>query len=306
MKYKNALITGGTGFIGENLAKYLINNGWEVNLLSRDVQKITELPGLIDVKKIYKYDGSYDSITKALIEIRPKIVFHLAAYFSAEHQPKDLDNLYSGNLVFGSQLLEAMSNSNINTLVNTGTSWEHYKDSDYNPVNLYAATKQAFEKIIDYYVQAKSFKVYTLKLFDTYGYGDRRGKLVDYVISSIQNHKSLIFSPGDQLLDFVHVKDVVRAYERAAFLLVNDAPSTHRRFGISSQKLVSLKEMVELIQKLMSDTSTIGWGDRDYRAREVMKPWTGFKKLDGWEPTVPLEEGLLELIGLNESMQNVK
>jgi nucleoside-diphosphate-sugar epimerase len=301
MKNKCALITGGTGFIGENLAKYLSNNGWEVHLLCRDVRKIAELPGLIGVKKIYKYDGSYDSITKALIETKPTIVFHLAAYFSAEHQPEDLDNLYSGNFMFGSQLLEAMSNSNIKSLVNTGTSWEHYKDSDYNPVNLYAATKQAFEKIIDYYVQAKGFKVYTLKLFDTYGHEDRRGKLVDYVISSIQNHKPLIFSPGDQLLDFVHVKDVTRAYERAAFLLENETSSTHRQFGISSQKLVSLKEMVELIQKLMSDTSTIGWGKRGYRAREVMKPWTGFKKLDGWESTVPLEVGLLELIELKKT-----
>jgi nucleoside-diphosphate-sugar epimerase len=300
MQNKCALLTGGTGFIGENLAKYLSNNGWEVNLLCRDLQKIAELSGLIGVKKIHKYDGSYDSITKALVDIKPTIVFHLAAYFSAEHQPEDLDNLYSGNLLFGSQLLEAMSNSNIKSLVNTGTSWEHYKDSDYNPVNLYAATKQAFEKIIDYYVQAKGFKVYTLKLFDTYGYGDRRGKLVDYVISSIINHKPLIFSPGDQLLDFVHVKDVVRAYERAALLLVNEAPSTHRQFGIASQKLISLKELVEIIQKLMSGTSTIRWGDRDYRAREVMKPWTEFKKLDGWESTVPLEVGLLELIELKK------
>lgn len=304
MKNKCALITGGTGFIGENLAKYLSNNGWEVNLLSRDVQKIAEIPGLNDVNNFYKYDGSYDSIIKALFETKPTCVFHLAAYFSAEHQPEDLDSLYSGNLVFGSHLLEAMSNSNIKTLVNTGTSWEHYKDSDYDPVNLYAATKQAFQKIIDYYVQAKSFKVYTLKLFDTYGHGDRRGKLVDYVISSVINHKPLIFSPGNQLLDFVHVKDVVRAYERAALLLANEAPSTHKQFGISSQKLVSLKQMVELIQKLMSDTSTIGWGERDYRAREVMKPWTGFKKLDGWEPIVPLEAGLLELIELKK-IQNV-
>lgn len=300
MKNKCALITGGTGFIGENLAKYLIDNGWEVNLLCRDVQKIAGLPGLIEVKNIYKYDGTYDSIIKALVDLKPTIIFHLAAYFSAEHKPEDLDNLYSSNLIFGSQLLEAMSNSNIKNLVNTGTSWEHYKDSDYNPVNLYAATKQAFEKIIDYYVQAKGFKVYTLKLFDTYGYGDRRGKLVDYVISSIQNHQPLIFSPGDQLLDFVHINDVVRAYERAALLLENEAFSTHGRFGIASQKLISLKELVELIQKLMSGTSTIRWGDRDYRAREVMKPWTEFKKLDGWESTVPLEVGLLELIELKK------
>jgi nucleoside-diphosphate-sugar epimerase len=185
MKDKTALITGGTGFIGENLAKKLADDGWQVNLLCRNKQNSSECLGSAGTINVYEYDGYCESIIDAFSQAQPSIVFHLAAYFSAEHQPEDLDNLYSGNLVFGSQLLEAMSNSNIKTLVNTGTSWEHYKDSDYNPVNLYAATKQAFEKIIEYYVQVKSFKVYTLKLFDTYGYGDRRGKLVDYVISSI-------------------------------------------------------------------------------------------------------------------------
>jgi len=300
MKNKTALITGGTGFIGENLAKKLSNDGWEINLLCRNSQKIFECPGLEGFTKAYEYDGHCKSIIDALSETRPSIVFHLAAYFAAEHQLEDMEKLISANLVFGSNLLEAMAQNNIRNLVNTGTSWEHYNNDAYNPVNLYAATKQAFEKIVDYYVQARDFKVYTLKLFDTYGEGDRRGKLINHVISSINNRIPLRFSPGDQLINIVHVKDVVRAYEQAAFLLENEEKSVHKKFGISSSNPIPLKDLVSLIQKLMHDSTKVEWGGRSYRDREVMQPWTNFNCLDDWEPTVKLEKGLADLIEIQK------
>ena len=300
MKDKTALITGGTGFIGENLAKKLADDGWLVNLLCRNKQNRSECLGSAGTINVYEYDGHCESIIDAFSQAQPSIVFHLAAYFAAEHQIEDVEKLISSNLVFGSQLLEVMARTNVRNLVNTGTSWEHYNNCAYNPVNLYAATKQAFEKIIDYYVEAREFKVYTLKLFDTYGNGDCRGKLIDHVISSIYNRTPLSFSPGDQLIDIVHVNDVVRAYKQAAISLENEPIPVHKKFGVSSKNPIPLKDLVSLIQKLMNDSTKVEWGGRSYRDREVMQPWTKFNCLDDWEPTVNLEKGLADLIEIKK------
>ena len=68
----------------------------------------------------------------------------------------------SSNITFGTQLVEAMVANGCYQFVNTGTSWQHYENDEYNPVNLYAATKQAFEDILRYYVETSALRVITL------------------------------------------------------------------------------------------------------------------------------------------------
>ena len=73
-----------------------------------------------------------------------------------------------------------MKEVGVKILVNTGTSWQHYENKDYSPVNLYAATKQSFEAILQYYVEVASLKAITLKLFETYGLDDPRPNFFIY------------------------------------------------------------------------------------------------------------------------------
>ena len=67
-----------------------------------------------------------------------------------------------------------------------GTAWQHYNNQSYDPVCLYAATKQAYECLIDYYVKVHGLHAVTVKLHDTYGEGDERGKLF-YLLQSSRN-----------------------------------------------------------------------------------------------------------------------
>ena len=173
------VITGASGFVGSNLTTFFLNKNYEVYIVVRSISDLSNIDVKTNNLKIFKYDNELNSLISFFKEVNPICTFHLASNFIAEHQPSEVNSLVASNITFGLQLLEAMKEANVNTLINTGTSWQHYNNEDYNPVCLYAATKHAFESLIEYYVKAEDFKVITLKLFDTYGESDHRPKLIN-------------------------------------------------------------------------------------------------------------------------------
>jgi nucleoside-diphosphate-sugar epimerase len=200
------------------------------------------------------------------------------------------------NLEFGTQLLEALCQSKVKTFINTGTSWEHYQNETYNPVNLYAATKHAFEAIIQYYVNVHSFRVVTLKLFDTYGTNDTRPKLMRLLKKTLVGNTPLEMSEGEQLIDLVHIDDIVDAFLIAEKHLQNSRTAGHEQFAISSGNPISLRELVGAFSKISGKELPILFGKKPYRQREVMVPWNNGRKLPGWEPKISLEKGIQAFI----------
>ena len=140
---KIALVTGATGFVGSYLVKRLVQEGWQTHIICRTDSSIPAFVEFDDVIKHF-YDGATDSIIQIVADAKPDVVFHLASLFLSQHETKDVDALIQSNILFGTQLLDAMRVNNVRNLINTGTSWQHYNNEDYNPVCLYAATKQAF------------------------------------------------------------------------------------------------------------------------------------------------------------------
>lgn len=140
---KKYLISGGSGFIGSHLAKKLVDLGNEVHIIIIPSCNIDLLKGYEENIIFHEYDGTFHSLDNALVNSKPDVVFHLASVFISQHQPIDIDNLILSNILFGTHLVEAIVQNGVRKLINTGTSWQHYNNSEYDPVNLYAATKQA-------------------------------------------------------------------------------------------------------------------------------------------------------------------
>ena len=283
MTRRVALVTGATGFIGSHLALNLARDGWEVHILMRANSR---LPKLLDFTQLthHIYDGSSEAIVHCLAQAKPDVVFHLASLFLSQHVTKDIEPLIASNILFGNQLLDAMRINKATYFINTGTSWQHYENDDYNPVCLYAATKQAFEDILDYYVQACGIKAVTLKLFDTYGPNDLRQKLFYLLSNAAKTAEPLDMSMGEQLIDLVHIDDVIEAYKITAQRLLDGRVSKHERYAISSGTPLSLKELVTAYVEATGHNISVNWGARPYRDREVMTPWNKGENLPYWKP----------------------
>jgi nucleoside-diphosphate-sugar epimerase len=287
---KRAVLTGLTGFIGSNLAAGLLSRGIEVHAIVRK-RPFNDAGLHNELITIHEYDGSIDSVLNAFNSARPDVVFHLASNFIAEHQSTDIAGLIESNVLFGTQLLEASAIIGAPRFINTGSSWQHYGATDHTAANLYAATKTAFESIVSYYAEAKQLKAISLIIFDTYGAGDTRRKLIPLLKNACRSQQPLAMSPGEQQLDLVYIDDVVAAFMHAAELS-ESLPPGHKVYALSSGDPVSIKKLVERINALVETPLLVTWGGRPYRAREVMHPWNRGVPLPGWKTIISLEEGL--------------
>jgi nucleoside-diphosphate-sugar epimerase len=290
---RRALLTGATGYIGSQLARRLVADGWEVHVIVRATSNLDVLQPLLPSMRVHQFGGTTQEMLDIVAAAAPDTVFHLASLFLAQHRPDDIVALINSNLLFSTQLAEAMVANGVRLLVNTGTAWQHHGDAAVNPVNLYAATKQAFEDVLAYYVEAHGLKVTTLALFDTYGPRDPRAKLIALLWKTAASQQQLQMSPGEQMIDLVHIDDVLNAFVMAATALRHQE-SGHARYGVSSGKPLRLKDVVSVFERATGTQLPIVWGGRAYRPREVMVPWTRSVPVPGWRPEVELEAGIVE------------
>lgn len=286
-------LTGVTGFIGSKLTQRLLAEGYEVAIVVRPESQLDILQAVLPLIQVHVYDGSYASLLQALEAAQPEVVIHVASLFLAQHKPEDVARLVESNLNFPTQLLQAMSDLGIKRFINTGTSWQHYQNEAYNPVNLYAATKQAFEALLAYYVEAQGFKAITLKLFDTYGPGDTRPKLFSLLRKTAKSGETLRMSPGEQLLDLVYIDDVLNAYLLAMARMPDVTKA--ERYAVSNPARLSLRELVRIYGEMVGRPLNVEWGGLPYRPREVMEPWCSGLLMPEWLPKVTLCVGIMQM-----------
>lgn len=295
------LMTGMTGFIGRHLGERFVQNGNEVFAIVRPTSRIDQFsPIVLRNASFLVCDNSntvLDIITKLCAENnRPDIVCHLAASQPINHTYSDIKDLIKSNVIFGTEILDAMVSNGIHNFINTGTFFQHYEDDEYNPVNLYAASKKCFEDILKFYSEARNLKYISLHLFDTYGADDKRGKILGLLKKIADNGETLKMSPGEQLIDVVYIDDIVDAFVTAGNYLAKKQYDYCGTYGVSSMNPIPLKEVVKIFEEVSGKKLSIEWGGRPYREREIMIPWKSFKTLPGWSPKINLQEGLRKFL----------
>lgn len=293
------LLTGASGFVGGHLVKRLLEEEHEVHVLVRPSTDLDIFGSGLDRIASHVYRGTTGNMIELVETARPDAVIHLASLFLGEHKVENVDDLIASNVLLSTQLAEAMVANDVESLINVGTSWQHYEDGDYDPVNLYAATKQAFRSILSYYVEVSNLKVINLELFDTFGPDDQRGKIFSLLDRLTTSGDSLSMSPGDQQINPVYIDDVSAAFVIALHRLRTGTVQKEETYSVRSDNPVNLRELVEIYETVTGIPLKIEWGGRPYRDREVMLPWTRGETLPGWKTEVSLQEGIKRILGPN-------
>lgn len=292
----SAIITGATGYIGSHVARHLIEQGWKVAIISQPQFGYDNVNDILSRIDVFEYNGKIESLISYFKKRKADVVMHLAAAVITNYKPDQIPVLIRSNIEFGTEILEAMRQSDTRLFIGTGSYWQNYNSDTYNPVDLYAATKEAFEKILQYYVDAFDFRAITLRLFDVYGEDDKRPKLWNILREIAGTDKSIDLSPGEQLLDLVHVSDVAQAYERAYQLLKTEPNLKNEIYGVYSGKRKSLKEIVGILQKIIGKKINTNWGGKPYKDREVMNPCESYLNLPMWSTTVEVIDGFSKFV----------
>jgi len=284
------LVTGATGYIGKEFVKHM-QKKYDLIALLRKSSDVSQLNNVdCEILRFTKYQ----EIPNLLKNKKIDGVVHFASYVIGEHNLNDLDKLIESNIKFGTYLLEACKQLEIGWFINTGTFWQHYQNEEYNPVNLYAATKEAFECIAKYYTETSDLVFTTIKLNDTFGPNDPRPKIMNLWDEYSQTGEELNMTSGEQIIDIVFVEDVINAYEVMIQHLISSKKKTfqHKSYAVSSKEKVTLKELAQLFQKVTGEKVNINWGKKPYKEREVMSPWEPTELVPGWEQKYSLQEGI--------------
>lgn len=288
---KRVLITGVTGYIGSQLAQRLSAECAVYGLVRQPLNETYLTPELQRNITLLPYDNSGESVIAALEASRPDVVYHLAACYTTAHDIQTIPKLISSNLTFGAYLLEAMYVVSCQRLVYATTVTTHYTGFEYQPLTLYAATKQTFSDFAAYYTGLGKTSAAAVALSDTYGPCDQRPKVLNLIRQSILTGTPLDLTSGRQIYDAVYIDDVVQGFIQAAVSL-ESTDIAHHFFQLSALEPKSLRNTVELMLRVNHLNFQANWGGRPDPDYIPEAPLRIFPAPPGWKPLVILEEGL--------------
>lgn len=280
------LVTGATGFVGRNLIP-VIKEGNEVSVIVRDKDKASQLFGsgirIYGIDDIEVWDTRYD------------IVFHLAAYLSSAEDSRTLEALLEANIIFGTRLLNELKSNPPGLFVNFGTFSEYrLGPMEIHNAYLYSATKSAYKEILRFYSEKYDFPYINVIPYTIYGGVDSQKKVIDILKESTDSLEPLKMSEGRQVLDFIHVGDVVSFLVHIIQNFGYFSSCQLREFHLGTGIGTSLREVAEMIHTRTNKKCNVDWGALPYRKFDVMYAVAPQGPLidSGWKSDIKLEDTL--------------
>ena len=207
---KNILVTGGVGFIGSNLIKVLIDQGFNVTSVDdySSGLKSNEVKGAkyinLDIESIDKVDGKFD------------LCIHLAAKSRVQPSFKAPNEYFRVNVQGTMQIMEWAKKNNVK-VVYAGSSSKHHDPSD----SPYAMYKYLGEEVCKLYRNSYNVNVEIARFYNVYGpnesLDEEHGNVIGIWRSKVKKNLPLpIVGDGNQRRDFTHVFDIVNALIKIA------------------------------------------------------------------------------------------
>lgn len=134
--HNKVLVTGATGFTGSHVVRAFLHAGWKIDVLVRPGSSDGLIQDLRSQIAVHVHDGTTRDALRIVTLSSPTVVVHIASKVVGDHVPDDVNCVIDSNVLFGTQMLEAMSKSGVKCFINTGTYLEHCRGRDYNPVGL--------------------------------------------------------------------------------------------------------------------------------------------------------------------------
>lgn len=310
----HAVVTGGAGYIGSSLVHYLSQRHPDLDVTAVDNEFLGEFAYLEKFKptKVRMVKGDVTK-TRKLREIfrdgGVDVVLHLAAIPGLDlctRYPRRalLTNVY-GTL----SVLEAAVEANVNRVVFT-SSMAVYGESkgplteelSPNPINVYGVHKAAAEQLLKVYERDYGLPAITLRVSNVYGIGlytHWTTVVPKFVKRAVEGRPLTIYGDGTQARDFIHIRDVVRAIDRAMEL----KRRKHLTLNVASGKSTTVNEIADAVRQMAlselgRDLTVI---HQEPKKGEVYLPRFEVRversrKILGCEPTTDLPSGMRELL----------
>ncbi|MCT7987729.1 NAD-dependent epimerase/dehydratase family protein [Laspinema olomoucense] len=292
---KKVLVTGGTGFIGQHSLPFLLDKGYEVHAVSSQ-------PIMSSNREVHWHQANLlepAEVSRLMSQVKPSHLLHFAWFAIPGKYWTALENFQwvQGSL----SLLQEFARYGGHRVVMAGTCAEYNWDYGYCsekvtplvPKTLYGRCKNSLQNLLDAYAEQTGISSAWGRIFFAYGpheYGDR---LVPSVIRSLLQGKTAPCSHGNQIRDFLYVKDVADA-----FVNLLESPVSGP-INIASGQAVTLKDIIYQIAEILNAPELIELGVIPTSATEPPLLVGDIDRLRNeldWQPQFSLNQGLNEAI----------
>jgi NAD dependent epimerase/dehydratase len=302
---RKVLVTGAGGFIASHLVERLVARGESVRALvhynSANVWfHLDRLPKDC-LREIEIVPGDVTDAELVSNAVRGcDVVFHLAALIGIPYSYQAVRSYVQVNTIGTLNVLQACLQAGVSRLVHTSTS-EVYGSAQYVPIDEahplvaqspYAATKIAADKLVESYVNSFSLPACIVRPFNTYGPRQSARAVIPTIISQALAGSEVQLGSTTPVRDLTYVTDTADG-----FIAASSAPCIGETMNLGTGDSVSIGDLVVEIGRRLGRTLEVRTDERRVRpeASEVERLISQNEKahrLLGWQPTVPLAEGL--------------
>ena len=296
-----ALVTGGAGFIGSNLARLVLDHGHHLTILDNLSSGYRDNLSTLGEAEFIEGDvRDRQAVDRAIAGA--DMVFHLAASVgntrSIEHPLQDSEINVLGTLT----VLEAARHAGVRKLVFSSSAGIFgelktlpiAEDHPVDPDTPYGASKLGAEKLCLAYAKLYPLECVCLRYFNVYGVNQRYdayGNVIPiFAHRMLRELPVVIYGDGEQTRDFVNVRDVARANYGAAM-----SRGVSGAFNIASGTRVTINDLVSAMAQTGGISPTVEHGPpRPGDVRHSLADIGQARTRIGYEPQVALTEGLTE------------
>ncbi|MFL0206214.1 NAD-dependent epimerase/dehydratase family protein [Aquirufa sp. 2-AUSEE-184A6] len=280
MNNRAVLITGISGFLGSQIARQLLLDGYKVFATRR---KKTDLARCQDFKSDISWidleDGDWQN---KIIKLMPDIIIH-SAWLGVSANDRDNWSVQFSNVEFVLNLLSIAKSCKVEKFIAFGSQAEYgvfsgVIDEKYptNPSSSYASAKVAVSQIINNYSTLNGLNWYWFRLFSFFGEQEDSNWLIPTLIERINNLERMDMTPGEQKYAYMYVGDLAK--------IISKIVGSNLESGIYNISSSSAISLVELTQKILNiikpKNSQINFGAIPYRANQSMLIQGSNKKLE--------------------------
>lgn len=311
---KRILVTGGAGFIGSHLCKRLLNEGNRVicldNFFTGDKRNVF---GLLQNSR---FELIEQDITHPFYREVDEI-YNLACPASPVHYQFNAINTIKTSVIGAINMLETAQRSDAKILQAStsevyGDPVVHPQPESYwgnvNPVGLrscYDEGKRCAETLFMDYHRQKNVCIKIIRIFNTYGpnmLSDDGRVVSNFIVQALKGEDITIYGDGLQTRSFQYVDDLIEGMVR----MMESPCGFLGPVNLGNPDEYTMCELAEIIIRLTGSHSKIVYCPLPYDDPKQRKPdiTLAREKLGGWQPSVPLEDGLKRTIAYFRSVLN--
>ena len=277
----NILVTGGAGFIGKHLVKFLIENKNNVSILDNFSNSKKKSISQFEKYQIKIFEGDIrndEDILKATKD--QDLVIHLASKISVEESIKNPSETFEINVKGTEKILEVCKKNNVKKIIVAssaavyGEGNEKYKITEQtklNAISPYGESKIEMEKEIIKFCSNNQINYVILRFFNIYGLNqsmEYAGVITKFLEKIKKSENLIIFGDGRQTRDFVAIEDIINSIHNAMEYTENGT------FNIASGEKITIKELAKLMILLSNKTLGIEYvkskkGDIKYSEADI-------------------------------------